>query len=309
MTPEDTDLLPVPLASLDVRYSRFRLPQPRHEEAMAASLRRFGQVSPIVASPRGDTYAVVDGFKRLAAAARLGLTELRVRPLALSERAALAAVYGLNRGSRGLMDLEEAMVVRELVRGQGMTQPEVGELLDHDKSWVCRRLALVERLDETVQQDVRVGLVPVSVAREVVRLPRGNQPEVAAAVHRGGLTSREAIVLVDLFERTADRAQQKELLENPRSAIEAHCGEAQQAPHDPRLGPSAEALRRQAASTLESLARLDRLAHAAATAGWTEPERRILCPILRQVSGVAVSTGGSVSSVASAMEVGNGPGR
>lgn len=309
MTPEDTDLVPVPLTSLDVRYSRFRLPQPRHEEAMAASLRRFGQVSPIVASPRGDNYAVVDGFKRLAAAERLGLTELRVRPLALSERAALAAVYGLNRGSRGLMDLEEAMVVRELVRGQGMTQPEVGELLDHDKSWVCRRLALVERLDETVQQDVRVGLVPVSVAREVVRLPRGNQPEVAAAVHRAGLTSREATVLVDLFERTADRAVQKELLENPRPAIEAHRGEALQGPHDPRLGPSADALRRQAASALESLARLDRLANAVATAAWTEPERRILAPILRQVSGVATSIGGSVSSVAAAMEVGSGPGR
>ena len=307
MSIDPPDLILVPLASLDVRYSRFRLPQPRHEEAMAASLRRFGQVSPIVASPHGESYAVVDGFKRLAAAERLGLGELRVRPLALTERAALAAIYGLNRGSRGLMDLEEAMVVRELVRGQGLTQPEVGALLEHDKSWVCRRLALVERLDESVQQDLRVGLVPVSVARELVRLPRGNQPEVAAAVHRAGLTSREACLLVDLFERTADRAVQKELLLSPRPAIEAHRCEAQQAPHDPRLGPSANALRRQAASTLESLARLDRLAIAVATADWTEPERRILAPILRQVSGVATRIGGSVASVASAMEVGNGP--
>lgn len=306
MSSEDADLPQVPLAALDTRYARTRLPQPRLEASMASSMARFGQVSPIVASPRGEVYAVVDGFKRLAAARALELPSLVVRPLELTERAALAAVYGLNRGNRGLMDLEEALVVRELVRSQGMTQPEVGELLGHDKSWVCRRLMLVERLDEAVQQDIRVGLVPVSVAREVVRLPRGNQPEVTAAVHQHGLTSREARLLVGLFEGTSERGQQRHLLDDPRAALEAHRGGAPKGPHDPRLGPTANALRRQAASTIESLARLDRLAGAVATAGWTAAERTLLAPVLRQAAGVATQSAAGVSAVASAMEAGDG---
>jgi ParB-like chromosome segregation protein Spo0J len=302
----ESEVLDIAITALDVRYGRLRLPQPRAEEAMAASMRRFGQVSAVVGCARGETFALVDGFKRLHAARALGLDTLRVRPLALTERAALAAVYGLNRGNRGLVDLEEAMVVRELVRAQGMTQPEVGELLGHDKSWVCRRLMLVERLDEKVQQDVRVGLVPVSVAREVVRLPRGNQPELAAAVHRNALTSREAATLVTLFEGTADRAQQQALLDDPRTALDAHRGDAPKNPHDPRLGPACNALRRQVAMVLEGLARLDRQAQGVEASRWTEPERAVLAPVLRQVAGLASRTAVNVLSVASAMEAGVG---
>jgi len=305
----ESDVIDIAIAALDVRYGRLRLPQPRVEEAMAGSMRRFGQVSAAVGCLRGETYALVDGFKRLHAAKALGLERLRLKPLALTERAALAAVYGLNRGNRGLVDLEEAMVVRELVRAQGMTQPEVGELLGRDKSWVCRRLMLVERLDVKVQQDVRVGLVPISIAREVVRLPRGNQAEVAESVHRNALTSREATVLVTLFAGTADRDQQRALLDEPRSAIAANRGDAPMNPHDPRLGPACNALRRQVAFVLEGLARLDRQAQAVETAGWTDAERRLLAPSLRQVAGLASQTAGNVLAVASAMEAGNGAGR
>jgi ParB-like chromosome segregation protein Spo0J len=305
----DTDVIEIPIAELDVRYGRVRLPQPRMEEAMAASMRRFGQVSAVVGCARGETYALVDGFKRLHAAKAIGLTSLRLRPLVLTERAALAAVYGLNRGNRGLVDLEEALVVRELVRTQGMTQPEVGVLLGRDKSWVCRRLMLVERLDEKVQQDVRVGLVPVSVAREVARLPRGNQAELAETVHRNGLTSREAATLVTLFEGTADRGQQRALLDDPRPALAAHRGDAPRAPDDPRLGPGCNALRRQTAFVLEGLARLDRQAQAVAAVGWTEVEREVLAPGLRQVAGVASRTAVNVLAVAAAMEAGRGTGR
>lgn len=226
--------------------------------------------------------------------------------MALNERAALAAVVGLNRGSRGLLDLEEALVVRELVRGQGLTGPEVGELLGHDKSWVCRRLMLVERLDETVQSDVRVGLVPVSVAREVVRLPRGNQPEVAQSVHRHGLTSREAVELVRLFEGTAGRDAQQALLDDPRAVLARHRGEGRRPSLDPRLSPEANALQGQAGRVLEGLVRLERQVSAQPVGPWSRAERDVLGPVLRQVASTARLVGQHVASVADAMERADG---
>ena len=201
-------LLTTPIDALDQRYAELRIAQPRAEAAMATSMGRFGQISPVVAArDSGDDapLVLVDGFKRLAAARGLGFETLSVRTMPLSARASVAAVYSLNRGGRGLMDLEEALVVRKLVRELGLTQPEVGELLERHKSWVSRRLSLVERLCDEVQDDVRVGLIVPTVAREVARLPRGNQPEVAATVQQHGLTSREASVLVSLFEAITDR--------------------------------------------------------------------------------------------------------
>jgi ParB-like chromosome segregation protein Spo0J len=304
----DGEVVTVAVAALDERYGRLRLPQPRLERAMAASIDRYGQLSPLVGSRRGDVYAVIDGFKRMHAARALAVETLTITVLSLSERAAVAAVYGMNRGTRGLADLEEAFVVRELVRTHGMTQPEAGELLGRDKSWVCRRLMLVERLDEQVQQDVRVGLVPVTVARELARLPRGNQTEVAAAVHRNALTSRDAATLVSLFEKTVERPQQQAILANPREILDAQRTGPRPPIFDPRLGVAANRMRRQSAQVVEGLAQLQRLLQELPAASCTTSERQVLAPALRQVERLAGQVAATALATASAMEAADGSG-
>jgi len=292
----------IPLVELDTRFSHLRIPQPRLERAMVSSMKRYGQLSPLVGMRCGDAVAVVDGFKRMHAAAELEQQELVVRVLPLRVQAAVAAMYGLNRGSRGLVDLEEAYIVRELVREHGLTQPEVGELLERHKSWVSRRLGLAERLDPQVQADVGVGLVSVTVARELVRLPRGNQPEVGAAVHRNALTTRDAAVLVTLFEGTVDRAQQQQLLNDPKTYIDAHRGGPATPPHDPRLGVRANRLRRQAAQTTEALARLQRMLQELPIAKLVVVERQVRGPAWRQVSRRAGQTLAASLNAANALD-------
>lgn len=273
------ELIAKPLGAFDERYAELRIVQPRLEQAMVVSMRRFGQVSPVVATECEGAVALVDGFKRLAAARKLSWETLTVRLMPMSSRAAISAVYGLNRGGRGLVDIEEALVVRKLVRELGMTQPEVGELLDRHKSWVSRRLAMVERLCEEVQNDVRVGLVRATVARELIRLPRGNQPEVAASIHQHGLTTRDAGLLITLFTYAADRKEQRVLLEDPHRALQAHRG-PNKPPHDARLGTHANQVRRQALRLLEEAAKLDRLTAQSGVAAFSEGERDVLSPLL-----------------------------
>ena len=89
------------LDDLDERYAALRLTRPGAVRTMKQSLLRHGQLSPLVAAPRASRLAVVDGFKRLFAAQKLGLESLVVRSLALSEQAAVAAIYAFNRVSRG----------------------------------------------------------------------------------------------------------------------------------------------------------------------------------------------------------------
>ena len=86
------------LEEIDVRYARYRLSVLEAEETMARSLRRYGQISPVVVCLREEMPVLVDGFKRLAAARGLkGFGTLSARRIEVDERSAKAAMYGLNR--------------------------------------------------------------------------------------------------------------------------------------------------------------------------------------------------------------------
>ena len=211
---------PLAVAQLGERYRRYRLPDPDAEVAMAGSVRRYGQMSPLVVCLREETFEVLDGFKRLAAARALGLEAVAARWLEADERAAKAAIHGLNQTGRRTQEWEDAWIVHALVREDGLTQVEVAELLGHHKSWVCRRLALVEKLAEDVRDDLRLGLLSTTAARSLVRLPAGNQAEVVATVHRDKLTAAELEGVVELLAAAPARTQQEYILAQPRQALD-----------------------------------------------------------------------------------------
>lgn len=161
---------------------------------LAASLRCYGQLSPVLCyRDAAGALEVLDGFRRLRVAQQYGFpARLRVQVMPLDERGALAALVSLHRGAAGLSELEQAMVVRALVREQHLTQAEVAQLLSRDPSWVSRRLQLVESLCGDVQADVRLGLVSITAAREIARLPRGTQSAAAQAIAAQRLSVLEA---------------------------------------------------------------------------------------------------------------------
>jgi len=225
---------PVSLERLGQRYRRYRLADPSAEEAMAGSLRRWGQLSPVVACVRGNDLELLDGFKRWSAARQAsGMSSLSVRVVELDEPLAKAAILGLNRGQRAARELEEAWIVQALVRDDGLTQVEAAQLLGQHKSWVCRRLAMLERLSGSVVEDLRLGLLGPALARQLVRLPAGNQELVLALTRRESLTAQEVGGVIDLLEG-ASPEQAAFVLAKPREALRQVNG-VPTALRDPRL--------------------------------------------------------------------------
>jgi hypothetical protein len=53
------------LEEIDVRYARYRLSVLEAEETMSRSLRRYGQISPVVVCLREEVPVLIDGFKRM----------------------------------------------------------------------------------------------------------------------------------------------------------------------------------------------------------------------------------------------------
>jgi ParB-like chromosome segregation protein Spo0J len=275
---------------LGQRYRRYRLPDPEAETAMAGSLRRYGQQTPLVVCLREETHEVLDGFKRLVAARVLGLKTLSTRSLEVDERLAKAAILGLNQVGRRTQDWEEAWIVHALVREDGLTQEEVAELLARHKSWVCRRLALVEKLADPAREDLRLGLLSVTAARSLVRLPAGNPVQVLATLHREKLTATELNGLVDLLKAAPGQTQEEYILDQPRQALR----QARQGTGwawDPRLSTSGNRVAKRLTYVLEDLSRMETWLRSQGRAGLTPCDRLVLTPgfseLVRDASSVA----------------------
>lgn len=277
----------VSLDELGEQYSRYRLGSPCNERAMLRSLERYGQLTPLAVCRRESGYELLDGFKRCLAAGELGWSRLQIRCLEVNEREAKAAIYSLNHIGGRTHELEEAWIVYALVREDGMSQVDVADLLGRHKSWVCRRLALVERLGAEAKEDLRLGLLSPSQAREVVRLPAGNQAEVVELVRREALTRDELQGVTDLLLGCTNEAQHDFVLERPREALEQARGAVHPSPHDPRLSPVGNRSAKRLGILLEQLARMAGWLGTGAHGELTPRDRELLEPSMRQLAECA----------------------
>jgi len=283
----DTGIVrPVAFDRLGQRYRRYRLADPVAEDAMAGSLRRWGQLSPVVACVRGENLELLDGFKRLAAGRQVaGQTSLSVRVVELDEPMAKAAILGLNRGQRAARELEEAWIVQALVRDDGLTQVEAGHLLGQHKSWVCRRLALLERLSVAVTEDLRLGLLGPALARQLVRLPAGNQDGVLALTRREALTAQEVSGVIDLLQGASEE-QAAFVLTQPREALRRAQG-VPTALRDPRLSRAGNWLAKHLTQAVEVLTRLEQWLRTPGERELTARDREIVEPVLARLGDQA----------------------
>ena len=209
----------LPLSSIDEQYSHYRLIDPKSDRAMVASFKQHGQLTPVIVGPKvSDAYPLIDGFKRLRACRQLGISELQIQILDTQSRAIKAAIFHLNRQARSMTQFEEGMIVRSLYREDGLTQVEIATLLGCHKSWVCRRLTMIEKLSSKVLEELRLGLIGVGLGRELIRLPRDNQAKVLASVHQNKLSCRQTARLVRLFDETPE-SEHAELLSAPLAAL------------------------------------------------------------------------------------------
>jgi ParB-like chromosome segregation protein Spo0J len=210
------EAMSIPVSKIGERFASLRIADPSAERAVLRSLQKYGQLTPVVICriAPGEN-ELLDGFKRLRAARQLGYGELIARTLEVSLRACKAAMLQLNRVGRAISGMEEALVVHSLCHEDGLSQVEIAVLLGRHKSWVCRRLSLIERLSDEAQESIRLGLLPASLGAELARLQRCNQDRLLAAIHKHGLTWRETRKVIAALENSP-RWEHESILRNPR---------------------------------------------------------------------------------------------
>jgi len=208
------------LTQLSTEFARVRLTRPELIKSMEQSLAQFGQLSPIVVRQGQTAFQIIDGFKRYHAATALKWSRLQAHVLTVTRRVATAMILTYNRDNHALTDYEEALVLLSLKQEHQLSQDEIAALVGYSSSWVSRRLALVEKLEPTVTDELKLGVISTTQAREIMQLPRGNQLELTKTLVEHDLNSRQTAVIIDEFLKTQDREQQRYILNHPMEVLE-----------------------------------------------------------------------------------------
>src|SRR3954454_4226100 len=151
---------------LERRWEHLRLREAHRQRQLTASLAEGGQQMPIIVVPAendSNRYVVIDGYKRIAALEQLRRDTVEAIVWEMSEAEALLLERSL-RFSRQECALEQGWLLAEMSQCFGYSLEELARRFDRSVSWVSRRLALVQLLPETIQQQVREGRIAAQTA-------------------------------------------------------------------------------------------------------------------------------------------------
>ena len=106
---------------------------------------------------------------------------------------------------------------------------------------------MIEKLCAAAQEDLRLGLLSPTMARQLTRLPAGNQQRALETGRRNSLSAAELRGVTDLLLASGTQEKATFVLERPREALrEAQAGEVRG--WDPRLSAAGNRVSRQLAA-------------------------------------------------------------
>jgi ParB family transcriptional regulator, chromosome partitioning protein len=211
------------LHRLELRFAATRVAEPQAVQRIAASLERCGQLVPCVVVTGGcqdageERVTLIDGYRRVAALRRLGRDTVAIECWECDLTTALIGV--LTRGQhRAFALIEQALLLREVLTDQLVSQHELARRCGHDVSWVNRRLQLLQGLPDTVLAAVCAGqLSSWAASRVLVPLARANiehAERLLQALQQQPLSTRELRCWFAHYQ-TASQASRERMINHP----------------------------------------------------------------------------------------------
>ena len=209
----------ISINDFDLSLSEFRFSNPEQSSKIEQQMWLSGQLQPLVVRPVDDKYQIIDGFKRYYAALEMNVITLRGYVMKVTLQQAKVLMLSYNRFGRSLEAWEEALILLDLTRTHNLSQYELAKITGYSRSWVCRRLSLLSRLDQELIPDLKLGSISSSHARALIKLPRGNQMAVANVVISMKLNYQQCNTLVDALCKAGTEEKYQYILDHPEEII------------------------------------------------------------------------------------------
>lgn len=205
-------------ANLDVNLIKANPFQPRRafsEDKMlelAASVKEFGILQPLVVRKRGEEYQLVAGERRLRAAVMAGLASVPaiIKDYDDVKMMEIALVENIQR--HDLNPIEEAQGLRRLMSECKLTHEQVAEKVGRSRTAVTNILRMLN-LPETIQGYVITGKLNMGQAKQLLGLKEEVQLQVAQEIMDNGWSSRMVEQVVRLLKEGRKLKIAREIVE------------------------------------------------------------------------------------------------
>ena len=203
--------------------------QPRREfepaalEELAASIREYGVVQPLLVCRHDDGYMLVAGERRWRAAQLAGLDEVPaiVREYDDPARAAIALIENIQR--EDLNPIEEATAYRRLTEEFSLTQVEMAAKVGRSRPYVANLLRLLQ-LPKDVQTRLASGELTPGQVRPLIGMAAKAQSEWADRIASEGWSARQVEAALARQKRTKPSGRKKKT--RPDGSVQAYLSDA-----------------------------------------------------------------------------------
>ena len=228
----------VDLHLLELRYAHIRVKNEARVRRLADSISRHGQLEAMLTVESQDNRLIlVDGYQRHAALKYLGQDTGLIKIVDESESQTLCQLL-IHRGERQWEAIEEAGLIQELHRRFSYSLSEIGRRIGRDKSYVKRRMDLLESLPEEILSQVIAGAISTWAANRVlIPLARANPADatrLASHLEREPMSTRELQLFFEHYQK-ANRQVRERMLNHPAlfiKSIQAVAGSKDESPEE-----------------------------------------------------------------------------
>jgi ParB/RepB/Spo0J family partition protein len=147
------------IESLDLRFECYRIKPQGLDAELLSSIASHGIRDPLWVFESAAGRILLDGFKRVRCARKLGMGIAPYVSLGADEAPSIMA-FLRHSVRRGLSILEQARFVDDLHQRHHLSQAEIAQWVGRSKAWVCMRMRLLEQMPEGVRKRLFEGTFP-----------------------------------------------------------------------------------------------------------------------------------------------------
>lgn len=176
-----------------------------HLAGLTTSIKETGLLEPILVHPKEDGhYCILSGHYRVRAVRRLKQKQILCRVCHFDQHTAMVVYCTQSLLTRAPSAIEEAYMMASLMKA-GFNMSQIGGLWGRSKSWVSRRIKLLNSLDPQIKEELGQGNLRPRLAQELARLPQGNeQARVLELIRHYHLNKANTAQLVDWWLTAAE---------------------------------------------------------------------------------------------------------
>ena len=178
-------------------------------EPLIQSILQHGQLQLCLTRREGGKMVLAAGFNRWRAVSEINKRKLTPEPLRLkcvyrelSEKQAFLANIAENQCRNATTPMDDAYNIQRLINVYQMSKDAIAKAYGMSLSWIVQRLDLIEAIP-AVEKQIRKGNIKGPAARQIAKLDREHQKNLAAlAEKQGNVTPEDVRREIGLPEKT-----------------------------------------------------------------------------------------------------------